>query len=671
MVIFLTFCCHLRTVSGFDCDTTDACDNQNIDDTNILCTAFSSCSDATLYASSHVYCLNQYSCRNANITTSFTNDTAVYCGEYSYSCVSATIRNAHIVEFIGSGNLYSCQYCKISNVHRLLANPSYSLKSGIIFNVNYLQLSETYACIYCDLASITNLQLIGFKSCQNCVINNANYIAASGRYSCLRCDIYNAIEISATQEYSLANAVIRTSADGTVYKMELSGDNAANEATLYCYGTDICNIYCSGTGCYNLNVYCWGDCNVQCQNGTKKNLPTVVSGSYKCMEDITEIHTSDSDADQFEFSSTSISTVNSTISSDLKVSNTTIRNTISNYSSLFDGNISIATSLHETNTTMTDTSKIVSSDSDSNEQIEDGSSSSSENSNNNIDSSHNHYHSDALLYVSVIICALLACICLCLTIGFCILYRKADCLKWHEKDSAQKGKIGAISTRTKHATSELELKRFKSRSISNGNIVDYSAVSPDIEIHEDSDSSVNKLFEVIAETSTDPVSKQFGVGGAQTAGFDTDCPIGAVGGTAGVAMSSLEEGFNDGMETGTKSKLEMEVKQSELDSEQIGLMKSKAEDGVIDERNYQMWNRMQVVKWVKMHLEQNGIEEKVMKPFLKELYKHSVTGQVLERMKQDANLLDPIKLQFSEKNQRIGVWMVVKYAVMSIGDTGK
>ena len=61
----------------------------------------------------------------------------------------------------------------------------------------------------------------------------------------------------------------------------------------------------------------------------------------------------------------------------------------------------------------------------------------------------------------------------------------------------------------------------------------------------------------------------------------------------------------------------------------------------------------------------------MIKSFLFEFSTKYVTGAMLMQLKKDEDMIDKLMEKFSEKNQAFGIWMVVKNAIMNIGDSAQ
>ena len=91
-------------------------------------------------------------------------------------------------------------------------------------------------------------------------------------------------------------------------------------------------------------------------------------------------------------------------------------------------------------------------------------------------------------------------------------------------------------------------------------------------------------------------------------------------------------------------------------------------DRDIDETNYKKWTQKQVLVWLKKNLVENGFDDDLVKQFLTEFSETFVTGAVLSKFKENKELLDEFQSKFSKINQIFTLWIVVKSAIVNIGD---
>ena len=65
--------------------------------------------------------------------------------------------------------------------------------------------------------------------------------------------------------------------------------------------------------------------------------------------------------------------------------------------------------------------------------------------------------------------------------------------------------------------------------------------------------------------------------------------------------------------------------------------------------NYKKWTQKQVLIWLKRNLVWNGFDNKIIKSFLTEFNENFVTGALLSKLKENEELIDGLKSEFSKK----------------------
>ena len=91
--------------------------------------------------------------------------------------------------------------------------------------------------------------------------------------------------------------------------------------------------------------------------------------------------------------------------------------------------------------------------------------------------------------------------------------------------------------------------------------------------------------------------------------------------------------------------------------------------GSLDEIKYQHWSEKEVLIWLKENLLNNGLGEDDAKHFLKEFAKMKIIGGTLHALKNNSNIeFSTLRSEFSNKNQAIGIWMVVQSCIQNIGE---
>ena len=92
--------------------------------------------------------------------------------------------------------------------------------------------------------------------------------------------------------------------------------------------------------------------------------------------------------------------------------------------------------------------------------------------------------------------------------------------------------------------------------------------------------------------------------------------------------------------------------------------------GLLDEHKYREWSKKDVLLWLKENLINNGFKQDQVKTFLKEFSKMGITGGTLYVLKTANNIDEKFKTlrsEFSEKNQVLGIWMVVQSCIENVG----
>ena len=88
----------------------------------------------------------------------------------------------------------------------------------------------------------------------------------------------------------------------------------------------------------------------------------------------------------------------------------------------------------------------------------------------------------------------------------------------------------------------------------------------------------------------------------------------------------------------------------------------------VHKANYLQWTQEEVSGWLKINFRDNKIDENVIELFLNEFEQQHITGAILQQFKMNERLIDQFQCKFSQKNQAFGVWIIVKNAIVSLGD---
>ena len=96
---------------------------------------------------------------------------------------------------------------------------------------------------------------------------------------------------------------------------------------------------------------------------------------------------------------------------------------------------------------------------------------------------------------------------------------------------------------------------------------------------------------------------------------------------------------------------------------------SDPETMTIYDYNVTSWSQSDVSKWLKSHLINNQIESNLTDIFIKEFETKYVTGKVLLQLKNNEQLFQRLKKEFSKGNQVFGIWAVFEAALESINQS--
>ena len=120
--------------------------------------------------------------------------------------------------------------------------------------------------------------------------------------------------------------------------------------------------------------------------------------------------------------------------------------------------------------------------------------------------------------------------------------------------------------------------------------------------------------------------------------------------------------FNVNVNAHTGGGAETEAEQDNLNSIKVSL----------DEKEYKKWTEKQVLLWFKENLIANGLTQEKAKSFLTEFAKKNISGGTLYAIKNGSDIdkkLNTLRSEFSNKNQGIGIWMIVQSCIETIGDS--
>eukprot|EP01084_Bolivina_argentea_P303916 524812_1 len=199
LILSLTHTQGAFEISPIFCNETLQCISTTILENNIFCDGFYSCSESTI-TSNNIACDGFYSCSGSSLTAT---------------------------------SMLSCD--GKSSCH----NTTQAVSNGL------LKCEGKYSCSYSNhLQSQTTLSCGGFMSCMYANIINTSIIVANG-------------------ERALSNANI-DSENARFYMSQLRGISVNVKgfrsgigANIYCRKDTQCMLQCDGSGCYELNIYCY------------------------------------------------------------------------------------------------------------------------------------------------------------------------------------------------------------------------------------------------------------------------------------------------------------------------------------------------------------------------------------------------------------------------------
>ena len=212
-----------------DCDETLECASEEVNGTQINCWGYRSCAD------SHVVgriasCDGKSACFGATLDVS----SSISC-EGSDSCALAEINS--------TGNVYCGGYWSCAG-----ASPLYS---GAI-----VECPGEEGCRYTDIEEADNgVYCFGDYGCRNTKITGVSAVYSRG----YRGTYFADIDTSGVEDFSIS----------------FDGYFAGYQTHVYCAEDSICNIQCDqSTSCFEVTLYCHGDCIVDCDSDCGFDCPT-------------------------------------------------------------------------------------------------------------------------------------------------------------------------------------------------------------------------------------------------------------------------------------------------------------------------------------------------------------------------------------------------------------
>ena len=226
-----------------------------------------------------IECGGYESCKESNLTISHNENNIVCSGKLS--CTSTLMsmeseskdnsNNNNNNNNIRHNNIFcfATHGCSSSTIALPMDSTSFNDSTSYNNSINTLN-NDKY--VYCA----------SYSGCWKAKISNAEYVEISGHSSCSgsATKLANNSMMAAYSQNAISGANITTSNTGKTYILKLFGYQAATNATFYCYGKDICYIYCQGNGCYRFSIYCYGKCYVQCNTSGGTDCPIAVNGSW-------------------------------------------------------------------------------------------------------------------------------------------------------------------------------------------------------------------------------------------------------------------------------------------------------------------------------------------------------------------------------------------------------
>ena len=104
---------------------------------------------------------------------------------------------------------------------------------------------------------------------------------------------------------------------------------------------------------------------------------------------------------------------------------------------------------------------------------------------------------------------------------------------------------------------------------------------------------------------------------------------------------------------------------------EINQVVRESKEKEIDEIEYRLWGKQEVLNWVEAQLKGNNIDAEIIKSFINEFAKQNITGKILYQLKNDSNLeksIQILKSQFANHNQTFGIWYAIQPAIESLGE---
>ena len=242
--------------SGSDSGTSSTATTTN--EYDIICSGNASCYQTTITTANNVYCGGMASCQDGSLRDIGGN-------VYFYGSTSGSytdIDGVHGSVYCASG-YQSCYNSEMKNIN------------DDLYGVGYQSLFAS------DITNIGDSVLgFGYQTLAQTTIVNVGSLYCDGDYCFQNGHIETVYNITVNGSNALVDSVMISQLSGADFILKIYGDN--NESfSLTCTGSDDCYIGCySENACTNMELYCTGDCFIDCGGNYNYNCPIVASGTY-------------------------------------------------------------------------------------------------------------------------------------------------------------------------------------------------------------------------------------------------------------------------------------------------------------------------------------------------------------------------------------------------------
>ena len=263
----------------------DIINNSTADTINILCTGHQSCQYNKIKSANNVYCDGSRACFASTVT--HVQQSVYVRAEYGLQnaqvsgitqnviCQARAACNQAIIANV-SGSVFavshqSANYAKISNINGgVFGLAQYALQSSKITNV---------AKVYCAWRD----------SCEQSTIRSVALLVQAYTDA-----LKSATIISDMKNYT-------SSANTNTYTMTVKLYARNDAFSIHCNANDTCRIGCfQENSCKHLDLYCYGYCLVDCDDGSDYQCPTIKFGTYSVWKsaNMTDISVNGSNSNQ-------------------------------------------------------------------------------------------------------------------------------------------------------------------------------------------------------------------------------------------------------------------------------------------------------------------------------------------------------------------------------------